>query len=330
MPFAIRPQPPLLTNPPQRHKVPNRPESPLIVPPQIRPTAPIRLQTPLQTIPPKSHPKVPIRLQTPLQTIPPKSHPKAPIRPQTPLQTIPPKSHPKAPKIDSEKKPPTKPPEKTEWLGRAVVVIATIAVTVAVAYFVYELACYISEIVRDKFSKETMPELEEKARKRGLGHIVDKVKQMDGIDKRRVIKRLAHCKGHEKRILKHLDEGFQFSANHMKEMLMGAHIRLDDSGKTCKEWATMAAAKQRISSHPSDGDQFSIKGTLIKELLFSAISEEDKLYTWFQLENHPVSFGSIVRHMVDYVKYKISSRNQGPFGSSRITDLKPLCIAEKT
>ena len=222
-----------------------------------------------------------------------------------------------------------KPPEQVNWLGRVVVVVAVVAVVAAVAYCLYELICYISEIVRDKFSKESNQELENIVEKRGLRPILDKVKQIEGIDRRRLMKRLVRCKDHEERVLKDLDQRFVFSTAHLKEMLMGAHIRLDDKGKTYQEWAKMAVVQARISSHPSDGQQFSIKGALIKELLFSAISDSGKTFTWFQLENHPVSFGSILRHMIDYVKYKISAANQGPYGSSPITDLQPLCIQEK-
>lgn len=257
------------------------------------------------------------------------SIPSNPILPPKPVQ---PNSPQAVDKLDPAQKKPaeeTKPPEKTNWLGRVVIVVAAVAVIAAVAYCLYELICYISEIVRDKFSKESNQELELKARIKGLEAILHKVKQIDGIDKRRVIKRLARCTSYEERILKDLDQRFIFKIEHLKEMLMGAHIRLDDKGNTYDAWSKLASVKARISSHPSDGQQFSLKGALIKELLFSAISDAGKTFTWFQLENHPVSFGSILRHMVDYVKYKISAANQGPYGSSPITDLKPLCISLK-
>lgn len=225
--------------------------------------------------------------------------------------------------------PPPQEPPKTEWLGRVVIVVAAVAVTVAVAYFLYELCCYISDIVRDKFSKHTTEELEAKARSKGLGHLVDKVKQIPSVNTRRIIKRLSECKAHEEQIFKHLEERFVFSVDHLKEMLMGAHIRLDDMGKTYGDWKKLDGIKKRISSHASDGEQFSIKGALIKEMLCGDISEGGKKYTWYQLENHPVNFGSIGRHMIDYVKYKIFQANQGPYGSSRITDKKPLYIAAR-
>jgi len=207
--------------------------------------------------------------------------------------------------------------------------VAAVAVAVAVAYALYELTCYISDVVRDKFSKQSLGDLEAKARKKGLGHLVDKVKQIPSINKRLVVKRLAVCKAHEEKIFKDLEEHFIFRIDHLKEMLMGAHIRLDDKGITYGDWKKIDGIKTRISSHASDGEQFSIKGSLIKEMLCGDISEDGKKFTWYQLENHPVSFGSVGRHMIDYVKYKICRANQGPYGSSRVTDKKPLLIAAK-
>lgn len=220
-------------------------------------------------------------------------------------------------------------PKKTEWLGRLVIVVAAVAVAVAVAYGLYELTIYISDVVRDKFSKQKLADLEAKARKKGLGHLVDKVKQIPSINKRIVVKRLAACKAHEEKIFKDLEEHFVFRIDHLKEMLMGAHIRLDDKGVTYDAWKKIDGIKTRMSSHASDGAQFSIKGSLIKEMLCGDITESGKKFTWYQLENHPVSFGSIGRHMIDYVKYKICKANQGPYGSSRVTDKKPLLIAAK-
>lgn len=231
--------------------------------------------------------------------------------------------------IEQDPQKPAPQPQKSEWLGRVVIVVAAAAVAVAVAYALYELTCYISDVVRDKFSGQKLADLEAKARKKGLGHLVDKVKEIPSINKRLVVKRLAACKAHEEQIFKDLDQNFVFRVDHLREMLMGAHIRLDDKGLTYGAWKKIDGIKTRLSSHASDGEQFSIKGSLIKEMLCGDISEEGRKFTWYQLENHPVSFGSIGRHMIDYVKYKICKANQGPYGSSRITDKKPLLIAAK-
>lgn len=233
------------------------------------------------------------------------------------------------PAVEDPRKKPAPPPQKSEWLGRIVIVVAAVAVAVAVAYALYELTCYISDVVRDKFSRQKLADLEARARKKGLGHLVDKVKLIPSINKRLVVKRLSACKAHEEKIFKDLEQHFDFRADHFKEMLMGAHIRLDDKGTTYGAWKKIDGIKTRMSSHASDGEQFSIKGSLIKEMLCGDITEDGKKFTWYQLENHPVSFGSIGRHMIDYVKYKIFKANQGPYGSSRITDKKPLMIAAK-
>lgn len=230
------------------------------------------------------------------------------------------------PQEPTEKKP--KKPEKDEkWLGRTVVVVAVVAVAVATLYCFYEVFCYMKDIAADRFSKETNEQLEDQVKKKGLGHLVHKVKQIKSINQRRVLRCLSKCKEHEVTIFKNLEERFTFTVDHFKEMMMGAHIRLNDAGNTYNEWAKLAQVQPRISSHPSSGQQFAIRGMVIKELLFSSIHDKEKKhYTWFQLENNPVSFGSVFRHMLDYVAYKISSENQGPYGSSAITDLKPLLI----
>ncbi len=110
---------------------------------------------------------------------------------------------------------------------------------------------------------------------------------------------------------------------------MGAHVLLLDDGSTYKEWSENPAFKTGRSSHPSNDQQYRMSGKLVKELLFSTVKHEGKVHTWFQLESHPMSFGHVALHMLAYVKYKLSGRNQGPYGSSHHVDQKPLIIPMK-
>jgi hypothetical protein len=216
-----------------------------------------------------------------------------------------------------------------EWLGRSIVAIAVVAGVVTVVYCLYELALYIKDLVADRFSKETNPQLEAKACKKGLGDLVCLVKQIPSLNQRNILWRLSKCKAHEVPILNRLTSCFIFSADQLKELLMGAHIWLKDEGRSCTEWSKLPGIKKRISSHRSDGQQYGVRGTLIKELLFTSLTEKGIKYTSLQFENNPTSFGFILRHTIDYFKYKISSLNQGPYGSSSITDRKPLIIEPK-
>lgn len=52
--------------------------------------------------------------------------------------------------------------------------------------------------------------------------------------------------------------------------------------------------------------------------------------TWFQFETSNLkSFSGMIRHFVSYIAYKITNKNQGPFGSSIYTEERPLYICVK-
>jgi hypothetical protein len=106
------------------------------------------------------------------------------------------------------------------------------------------------------------------------------------------------------------------------ELLKGAHLLIWDSGARYDDWRRLPSAKSRISSHRSDGTQYHVDGPLVHTVLFGRLGDR----TWLQLENHPVGVG----HGVDYVKYKISNENQGPYGSSPYLDKRPIEVHPRT
>lgn len=228
---------------------------------------------------------------------------------------------------------PEKEEKKANWQSHLVIAIAATAVAVASAIVIAEIAILVHEIVKDKIWQPNPHELESSIAKKYSFEFIQKVKLLStqGIDYIRLFKRLAITESEETKIISYLEENFEISPEHLKEILMGAHVRLDDEGKTYEEWSKQVADKQaRISSHASDQTQYGVRGSLIKELLFSRAKESNgKSYTWFQLENHPVSLGHIIRHMMDYIKYKLSSQNQGPYGSSHATDSAPIILVSK-
>ena len=98
------------------------------------------------------------------------------------------------------------------------------------------------------------------------------------------------------------------------EIFRGAYVRIADKGARYHDWKTLPSAETRHSSHKSEGDQYHVTGPLTHEILFGQYGG----WTWLQLENSPIdSVVGFVRHSIDFIKYKASDRNQGPYGSSR-------------
>lgn len=243
-------------------------------------------------------------------------------------------------KVHNPKPIPAQQPVRLTWMGKivAVVVFAAAAGVAAVASSIYVSSVFVGEALvfsweslRELFSWKTHKQLESAIHQKGLGNWLNQIKKIDGLNKRLVIKRLSHCPKNscEMKILKHL-ETLSLSRIELKEMLQGAHIHIYDNGKAFEEWSKLLSKKNRISSHPSTSQQFSIQGKFLREMLFSAhIDFKGNRYTWFQLEKNPANIGYTLRHLIDFVKYKISSANQGPFGRSFFTHHKPLLLTSQ-
>lgn len=104
------------------------------------------------------------------------------------------------------------------------------------------------------------------------------------------------------------------------EMLYGAYFVIEDGGKSYDQWTQkhgLTNKKQRISSHISDAKQYAIRGHIFKEFLFSTkLDVNKKKVTWFQLERYPTTFLMNIHHLMTYILYRCTGKNQGPFGSS--------------
>jgi hypothetical protein len=240
------------------------------------------------------------------------------------------------PKVSQEEQDQKKEKEakkEVNWDSRIVVMIGITATAMALSLLVAEMALLIHEIVHDKIWRPNPQELEKNISQKFSADFTSKLKALSsqGLDYIRLFKRLALSHEEEREIISYLEKNFEISAEQLKEIFMGAHVRLEDNGQAYEEWSRRVVSKQqRLSSHPSDTTQYGIRGSLVKELLFSRTKEADnKTYTWFQLENHPVSFGHIIRHMLDYIKYKMTNQNQGPYGSSKATDRAPIILKRK-
>ena len=222
---------------------------------------------------------------------------------------------------------------KSNFQPQHLLLIGALIGAVALAVFVaYEVSLFSYEILHRKWNKYELSTFEKTLEKKFSAETLTKLKSLKNVDTICLFRRLSICKEEEQEILNNLDRKFDLTTEQLESILMGAHVRLEDDGEQYHEWVEKipnGTKNARISSHPSDATQYGIRGPVVKELLFSKVTENGKVYTWFQLENHPVSFGHILRHTLDYFKYKISGRQQGPYGSSEATHHNPIIIGLK-
>jgi hypothetical protein len=104
------------------------------------------------------------------------------------------------------------------------------------------------------------------------------------------------------------------------EIFRGAHVRIFDMGARYDDWRQLPTASARRSSHRSDGAQYHVDGPLVHTVLFGRIGS----WTWLQLEGNPQG----LHHVVDFFKYKVTGKNQGPYGSSGAVDSRPVTVRE--
>ena len=91
----------------------------------------------------------------------------------------------------------------------------------------------------------------------------------------------------------------------------------------------------RISSHHHDIDKkkypdIGMRGYVVREKLHGRTATG----TWVQLEKTPAAFGKRklpsmddVRHLMDYVIYRVTRSNVGPWGLSRRTERRPMYLS---
>lgn len=217
------------------------------------------------------------------------------------------------------------------WLGRSIIVITVVSVVGLAVLVIVELFMILKESISNLIWRPDPLEITQDVEQKFAPSFVNKVKTFASDDYLRYFKRLSICMEDEKEILSTLESRFEMSHDDLQEVFMGAHIRLDDGGELYKEWVAKIEQKNaRMSSHPADNIQYGVRGPLVKELLFSRTTEDGKTYTWLQLENNPVTVGSVIRHFLDYIKYKWSGRNQGPDGTSVATHHNPLILKLKS
>ena len=120
----------------------------------------------------------------------------------------------------------------------------------------------------------------------------------------------------------------------LHDVLCGGHVLVDDP-ELYEDWRFEAVSHQRISSHHKTIDKkrwpdIGMKGQVVREKLHGRTAQG----TWVQLEKTPAAFGkrklptlNDLRHLVDFVVYRITRSNVGPWGLSRQTERRPMYLS---
>ena len=120
----------------------------------------------------------------------------------------------------------------------------------------------------------------------------------------------------------------------LRDILRGGHVLVDDP-ELYQKWWFKSVSHRRISSHHRDIDKtrypdIGMRGVVVREKLHGRTAQG----TWVQLEKTPAAFGQKklpslddVRHLADYVVYRITRSNVGPWGLSRMTERHPLYLS---
>jgi hypothetical protein len=120
----------------------------------------------------------------------------------------------------------------------------------------------------------------------------------------------------------------------LRDVLRGGHVLVDDP-ELYTSWQFAKVSHPRISSHHHDIDKklypdYGMRGYVVREKLHGRTQHG----TWVQLEKTPAAFGAKklpslddLKHLADYVVYRITRSNVGPWGLSRITERHPLYLS---
>jgi hypothetical protein len=120
----------------------------------------------------------------------------------------------------------------------------------------------------------------------------------------------------------------------LRDILHGGHVIVDNP-ELYTDWRFERVSHLRISSHHRDIDKrkypdIGMRGVLVREKLHGRTAQG----TWLQLEKTPAAFGAKklptlddVRHLLDYVTYRLTRSNVGPWGLSRSTERHPIYLS---
>jgi hypothetical protein len=141
---------------------------------------------------------------------------------------------------------------------------------------------------------------------------------------------------HEASVLADL-EAHGLDVNQLRDVLCGGHVLVDDP-ELYERWRFPKVTRQRLSSHHRTVDKqtypdLGMHGPLVREKLHGRTAEG----TWVQLEKTPAAFGAghrvpswnDVLHLADFVVYRVTKRNVGPWGLSAVTERRPMYLSPR-
>jgi hypothetical protein len=142
-----------------------------------------------------------------------------------------------------------------------------------------------------------------------------------------------HLSPEEAAIMSDLERhGLQVPQLH--DVLCGGHVLVDDPS-LYEDWRFNSVSHQRISSHHRDIDKarypdIGMRGQVVREKLHGRTARG----TWVQLEKTPATFGKRklpnlgdVQHLMDFVVYRMTRSNVGPWGLSKVTERHPMYLS---
>jgi hypothetical protein len=120
----------------------------------------------------------------------------------------------------------------------------------------------------------------------------------------------------------------------LREVLCGAHVLVDDPD-LYQRWR-FPQDRERLSSHHRTVDKkqypdIGLKGPLVREKLHGRTESG----TWVQLEKTPAAMGhgfhipslTDLKHLMDYIVYRFTKSNVGPWGLSKNTERRPMYLS---
>jgi hypothetical protein len=129
-------------------------------------------------------------------------------------------------------------------------------------------------------------------------------------------------------------ERYGLQVPQLQDVLRGGHVLVDDPD-LYEDWRFDRVSHQRLSSHHPDIDKalypdIGMRGRVVMEKLHGRTAQG----TWVQLEKTPAAFGkrklpslTDLRHLMDYVVYRVTRSNVGPWGLSRLTERRPMYLS---
>lgn len=120
----------------------------------------------------------------------------------------------------------------------------------------------------------------------------------------------------------------------LRDVLRGGHVLVDEPA-LYEKWRAGKGSHPRLSSHHRDIDKkrypdFGMRGHVVREKLHGRTAQG----TWVQLEKTPAAFGGSklpsvddLRHLWDYLVYRFTGSNVGPWGLSRMTERRPMYLS---